>query len=211
MRRTLLILAALTGGCLAGQGAAQDVGEFDLGLGVSSLGLTGELRYRATPKLRYTAMISGAPNYRRKEEAGDIIYDAIAEIRGLSLLADYQLGNSNFHLIGGAFLSGTNVQGQASGNLLIGDTVYNTSIEADLRFANRVSPILALGYEQALGDRWSLNISGGYIYTNGIEAGISVIGGNPVDPSDLIEEADQIESEIGDGYPFITLGVTFRF
>jgi hypothetical protein len=202
-----LAAAILTAACAQ----AQEVGDYDFGLGVSSVGLTGEIRYRATERMRYTAMISGAPNYRKKEEAGDIIYDAIAEIRGLSLLADYRIGRTNFHVIGGAFISGNKVLGRASGNLLIGDTVYNTSVEADVRFANRVSPILALGYEQSIGDRWNLNISGGYIYTNGIEAGISVVGGNPVDPDDLIEEAEQIESEIGDGYPFITLGLTFRF
>lgn len=211
MRWTLTLLTALSAQICASPAVSQNIGDVDFGLGVSSVGLTGEVRYQATSKMRYTAMISGAPSYRLKEEAGDIVYDAIAEIRGLSLLAAYQLGRSSFHLIGGAFLSSNKVRGTASGNLLIGDTVYNSTIEADVRFANRVSPILALGYEQTLGDRWSLNISGGYIYTNGIEAGISVIAGNPVDPEDLIEEAEQIESEVGDGYPFVTLGLTFRF
>ncbi|WIY25100.1 hypothetical protein [Parasedimentitalea psychrophila] len=197
---------------LSASGAvAQDVGEYAFSLGASSVGFTGEVKYRLSEKWRLRAMLSGAPTYRKREESGDLIYDAAAEIRGLSLLADYQIGNSQFHIIGGAFLSGTKIVGQTSGTLLIGDSVYNSTIQADVRFSNRVSPILAIGFEQPIGDQWNLAASAGYMYTGGVDVGISVLSGDPVDLDDLVNEAHQIQSEVDSGYPFLTFGLTYTF
>lgn len=189
---------------------AQEAGDFGFSLGVASVGLTGEVSYQANENWRLRAMISGAPNYRSGEELGGITYDAVGKLRGLSLLADRRLGNSNWRLTFGGFLSESSAKGTATGNLQIGDTLYpGATLDAEAKFENRFSPIIALGYDHPISKHWTLSGSLGYIYTGGID--VKLDGSAGILPSDLIKERLEAEADVDDGYPFVEISVAYRF
>lgn len=195
---------------LPGMPNAQESELFGFSVGISSVGLTGEIAYQVNEKWRLRAMLSGAPNYRSGKEAGDITYDTVAKLRGLSLLADRKLGSSNWRLTFGGFLSDSVAIGTASGPLQIGDTFYPAaSLTAKARFEIRFSPILAIGYDHDLDDRWTLSGSLGYIYTGGFD--IKLTGSVGVSEDDLITETLDAESDFIDGYPFVELSLYYRF
>ncbi|TKZ21442.1 hypothetical protein FAP39_06810 [Shimia litoralis] len=188
---------------------AQEVGKYGFSLGISSVGLTGEVAYRHSEKWRVRAMLSGAPKYRSGEDLGGISYDTTSKLRGLSLLADRQLGQSNWRLTFGAFVSDTEAAGTANGTFQIGNNIYTTKLDAIAKFENRVSPIIAIGYDYPIGQHWIFSGSAGYIYTGGVSVGFSST--NPILPGDLVLEKLQAEADIGNGYPFIEIGMTYHF
>ena len=190
--------------------SAQEPGAFSFSLGLSSVGLTGEVAYQANENWRLRAMISGAPNYRSGEDLGGINYDTVAKLRGLSLLADRRIGNSNWRVTFGGFLSESEANGSASGDLQIGDNFYpSATLDASVKFENRFSPIIAIGYDHPLTDNWILSGSLGYIYTGGID--VKLNGSAGILPTDLIKERIDAENDVDDGYPFVELSVAYRF
>ena len=190
--------------------SAQEPGDFSFSLGVSSVGLTGEVAYQANKNWRLRAMLSGAPSYRSGEDLGGINYDTVAKLRGLSLLADRRLGNSNWRLTFGGFLSESEANGNASGTLQIGDNIYPVAtLDAAVKFENRFSPIIAIGYDHNLTKNWVLSGSVGYIYTGGID--VKLNGSAGILPTDIIKEIIDAENDVDDGYPFVEISVSYRF
>lgn len=189
---------------------AEEPGDLTFSLGIASVGLTGEVAYQANENWRLRAMLSGAPNYRSGEELGGISYDTIAKLRGLSLLVDRRIGKSNWRLTFGGFLSESEANGSASGALQIGDNFYPlATLDAAVKFENRFSPIIAIGYDHNLTDHWILSGSLGYIYTGGID--VKLNGSAGILPSDLIKERIDAENDVDEGYPFVEVSVAYRF
>lgn len=205
------LLAATSAICLLpALSQAQEVGDFGFSLGVSSVGLTGEVSYQAHEKWRLRAMLSGAPNYRSDEDLGGISYETTAKLRGLSLLADRKLGNSNWRFTFGGFLSNSTAEGTATGGLQIGDNFYPlVTLDAEAKFENAFSPIVAVGYDHKLSERWTLSGSLGYIYTGGLD--VELTGSAGILPGDLLKEKIQAEADIDDGYPFVEVSLYYRF
>lgn len=207
------IKAAVTAGLLTISLAAEaqeNPGEFAVSLGAASVGLTGEVAYRVNDKWRVRGMLSGAPTYRGDDTLGGIRYDVKARLQGLTLLADYvPFNDRRWRLSLGAFLSDSSAEGTATGNLQIGDNTYSTTLSAEIEFENKVSPILAIGFDQPLGNQWFIGASAGYIYTGGMN--VSLNSSNPILPGDLLKEVLQSEADFNDGYPFVELGIYYRF
>lgn len=188
---------------------AQEVGKTAFSLGLSSVGLTGQVAYRFSDKWRMRGMISGAPTYRSGEDLGGISYDAKSSLLGLSVLADRALWGSNFYLTFGAFVSGAEATGTATGTFQIGDHIYSTTLNSKVEFENKVSPIIGVSYDWQFNRNWSFTGTLGYIYTGGV--GVSLSGGAGILPGDLLLEKLQAEADIGGGYPFIELGLHYPF
>ena len=213
LRRTGLKLLSpvLAAGLIAGSAAAQEVGDYAFSLGVSTVGLNVEGAYRFSEKFRVRGIISAAPEDRSRQEAGGITYDSKAEIKGLTVLADYGIGRTPFRLTAGAFVSGAQVIGNARGNLLIGDSVYLTSLRAEAEFVNSVAPLVSVGFDLPIGENWGLTGDLGYIFTGGVNVKLSA-SSVAVDPADLFAEQRQIERQVlTDGYPFLNIGLRFTF
>ncbi|SHI82832.1 hypothetical protein SAMN05444000_103166 [Shimia gijangensis] len=208
MKRFLCTVAAAVS-LLASTSHAQEVGNTALSLGLSSVGLTGQVAYRPNENWRLRGMISGAPTYRSGEEVAGISYDTKSSVRGVSLLADRTLWGSNFYLTFGAFISGTEAAGTATGTLQIGNNIYTTTLNAEAEFENAVSPIIGIGYDWEFNKNWFFTGTIGYIYTGGVN--VSFNSTNPILPGDLVLERLQAEADIGDGYPFIELGLHYQF
>lgn len=187
---------------------AQEVGKTAFSLGVSTVGLTGEVAYRLNDNWRVRGVLSGAPSYRSGEAVAGISYDTSASLRGVTLLADRALWGSNFYLSFGAFISGTEATGTATGTFQIGGNTYTTTLNAEAKFENAVAPMIALGYDWNLGKNWVFTSSVGYIYTGGLDISLN---GSGVLPGDLILEKLEAQAEIGDGYPFVEIGFRYVF
>lgn len=190
---------------------AQEVGETTFGIGLTSVGLSADVRYQVSDKWRIRGMLTAAPTFDNSQSAGGISYAATTDVYGLSLLADYQLGESIFRVTAGAFISNSIVMGKANGNLQIGDNVYASSIKTEVGFANSVAPIIGIGFDYPLSNRWVFAGTGGYMFTNGVNADIKVTGGSSVNPEDIKKEQAQIETGAPTGYPFLEMGLVFRF
>lgn len=194
--------------CLVQGANAQEVGETAFSLGLSSVGLAGQVSYRVNENWRFRGMLSGAPSYRSGEEIAGISYDAKSSLRGFSLLADRSLWDSNFYLTFGAFVSGTKAEGTATGTFQIGNNIYTTTLNANAKFENAVSPIVGIGYDWKINRHWHFTGTFGYIYTGGVNVSLN---GTGILPGDLLLEKLQAEADIGDGYPFIEIGVHYQF
>ncbi|WP_204114601.1 hypothetical protein [Shimia biformata] len=188
-----------------------DSSPWSFSLGLSTVGITGQVAYQVNDRFRLRGVVGRAPRIRGSENESGIDYTVDARIAGVSLLGDYFIGGSNFRLTFGAFLSGSSLTGDASGPLTVGDDVYNTTIQAKATFAREVAPILALGFDVPMGKNTTFVGTAGYIFTDGLTTNITVIAGDPVDPDDIVTEEGQLKNSIGPGYPFIELGVLFTF
>lgn len=188
---------------------AQEVGKTALSLGVSSVGLTGEIAYRASDKWRFRGMLSGAPTYRSGESVAGIGYETTSKVRGFTLLADRFLWDSIWHVSVGAFVSGTTADGVATGTFQIGNNVYTTTLKATAEFENKVSPLVSFGFTYPLGKKTHFTGSLGYIYTGGVN--VRMNGEPKILPGDLLLEKLQAEADIGDGYPFLEFGLYYSF
>ncbi len=120
MKKSALLLSVVLA-TFAHSTSAQEVGGTAVSLGLSSVGVTGQIGYRFSEKWRVRGMVSGAPSYRSGEDLGNISYETTTRLRGVSVFADRTLWNSIWRLSFGAFVSGSEATGRAQGNLQIGD------------------------------------------------------------------------------------------
>jgi hypothetical protein len=197
----------------AGTAGAQEVGKYTFKISATSAGPGLEIAYAATEKWRFRGMLAQAPADNKHKNIDGVPYEISTKLAGLAILADYRLGRSIFRLTGGAFISRSSRVGSTSGSFTINGTRYTADLDVDIRFANKVAPVVAVGFDLPLGKnkRWALVGDLGYIYTNGVEAELNVSVGSSVSDEHLSYHRDKILEQYGSGYPFLTLGLSYSF
>jgi len=211
MKRMSLALA-----CLAMPAAAAEPGQLTFGLGVSTMGLVLEAQHRVNETFALRGFYAGALSREMTETIDDIDYEVDASLGGIALMGDYYPTGGGFHVSAGLFVSTGDFEATASDdNLEIGGTTYNASIKSTAEFKNRIAPIVTLGYDQALGDRWGLGVELGAIAIGGIDVTLeeTTDGGNIIPTSELDAELEEIEDDLSDFsiFPYFSLKATYRF
>lgn len=119
---------------------------------------------------------------------------------------------------GGAFLSNTSIAGVATpvagSPIDIGLTTLSVgnTVDADISFARKVSPMLSVGYDWNIGKRFTLSGEIGAIAMGGLEASITTA--IPIPAADIAREVNSINSELdaaGNVYPYIAITGSYRF
>lgn len=206
--KLLLILAGLT---LATPSFAEGGRKFGVETGLSTLGIyvaptathTDSLSFRVPI---YLASISRDFEYDGNDISGDFTTNSIA------LMADYAFGESGFRVSGGLALGGYALEATIKDPVLSERPYYGT-FTAKLEQANKVAPVISVGYTRKLGDRvgfmteFGARISDMELSTTGQELL------SEADRLDFEEDIAEINRDLGGlGFiPFITVGVTYSF
>jgi hypothetical protein len=210
-------VAAIASTLLSSTAFAQD-GNVRVGAGVSTLGANLEAAYRLNDRFAIRGVISGGLSRNTTQAADGVNYDANARLGGFSLLADYYTGNSGFRVSGGAFLSNSSITGVATpvpgSPIDIGLTTLaaGNTVNAEVKFARRISPMLTVGYDWNIGSAFTLSGEVGAIAMGGLTPTISTA--IPIPQADIDREINTIQNELnqaGQFYPYIAITASYRF
>lgn len=206
--KLLLILAGLT---LATPSLAEEGRKFGIETGLSTLGIyvAPTATHRDSLSFRvpiYLASVSRDFKYDGNDVSGDFTTNSIA------LMADYALGESGFRVSGGLAIGGYALEATISDPVL-NERPYDGTFTATLEQANKVAPVISVGYTRKLGKRigfmteFGARISDMELSTTGQELL------SEADRLDFEEDIAEINSDLGGlGFiPFITIGVTYTF
>ena len=206
--KLLLILAGLT---LATPSFAEEGRKFGVETGLSTLGIyvaptathTDSISFRVP---LYLASISRDFKYDGNNISGDFTTNSMA------LMADYALGGSGFRVSGGLALGGYALEATITDPSLNGRT-YDGTFTATLEQADKVAPVVSVGYTRKLGERIGFMTEFGARIT---DMELSTTGQELLsepDRLDFEEDIADINNDLGGlGFiPFLTIGVTYSF
>lgn len=203
----ILLLGGTFGACAV---QAADPGDVTVGLGVSTLGATVEGAYRISETLGARVPVGYLGTSFSDTDDG-LDFDLDLNLGGVGLLGDYYPGGGGFRLSGGVFYNAVKAEGSARGDGNVGDTFYTgVDLDVDVEPKNRFMPALAIGYDAEIGSRWVISGDLGAMYTGGFKASVRDRTGQ-VSQADIDDEIGDIEDGRADFYPYIKLGVAFRF
>lgn len=194
---------------------AQD-DRYRLGVGLSTLGPQIEGAYRITPQFAVRGVIA-AIGADGQETVDGVTYDVSGQLGGFSVLGDYYTGDSGFRLTAGAFLSDTDLSGSATASpanpIEVGNTTLTAgeTVGASVEFSNRISPVLAVGYDGRMGRNFTLSGEVGAVLMGGLD--VQLDAPSSVSAADVELERRNIEDDLSglDFYPYISISATFRF
>jgi opacity protein-like surface antigen len=200
---------------------AQNAGEGNVGfgLGVSTLGLTGDVSYQLNPNWTVRMLAGGG----RTSQSGTISdddtnadYRAKLNIGGIGPVVDYHPFSNGWRISGGALLSNYRADVRISGTIEIDDTEYqNADLRGRIRTNNRIMPKLAVGYNgsNVFGTRFGFSIDAGVLYTGGFGTTLKERGPSDINPADLNSLRRDINDEIGGVkfLPYVSLGLRMNF
>ncbi len=197
-------------------------GQMGLGVGVSTLGVTGDLSYQLDPTLT-VRMLAGAASISRSgtldEDNTTADYRATLRIGGIGPVVDYHPFENGWRLSGGALLSNYRVTARFTGDIEIGDdnptTYEDADVRARLRTKNSVMPKLALGYSGSnlFGSPLGLSFDAGVLYTGGIRTRITDRSDVALPEEDLNTLRRDIDDAIGNVrfLPYVSAGLRMNF
>ena len=207
------VVCAMTLGSGLSTAGAEETG-FGLGVGVSTLGLTVEPRYRVNETFGVRAPI-GFASYSTEDDFDGNDFAGDVRLGGLGLLADYYLPVGGLRVSGGAFISNYRVSAEASGELDIDGVTYaDAEIDGRIRARNRISPMLTVGADIGNLRGWSFSSDLGVIFTRleGRFRGTESTG-DPDFPDRLQNYEDDLNDELRSlkALPYLSVQATFRF
>ena len=199
---------------IAGSAAAEDepLGKLQFAAGVSVSGAQIELSYRFRPKLALRGFAGGGLTVFGEGSVGGVDYDWNVSLAGVGLVADYYPWTEGFRISGGLFFPGTRITGRANGDLEIGEGTYEgVTLEGNVTPVGNVLPLVSIGYVQPLSERFSLTADVGAIFTEGFRINLQGTGGPGIPLDDINLEERQFQAQAWDVFPFIALGIAYRF
>lgn len=209
-----ICLAVVAATMSAGPGHAQsgDDRRFQFAAGVSIAGAQIEASYRFRPKWAVRGFLGGGLTVFGDGSVAGVDYDWNVQLGGAGLMTDYYPWTDGFRISGGLFVPGTNVTGRANGDLEIGDGFFEgVSIEGNVSPVSDVLPLVSIGYVQPLTKDIFLTADIGAILTEGFRINLSGSAGSSIPSDDLNMEEQQFRAQAWDAFPFIALGVAYRF
>ena len=232
MKNTLTAAAALL--ALSTPLIAQE--NIRAGLGVTSLGATVEGQYRINENWAVRGLYSGGLSF---DDSGTEIdsdvtttYTGSGNLGGAAILMDYYVGGSGFKISGGLLMSTTgldlssNLSPTGAGSFEFGDLDINAGsvdVDASAQFKRSMAPMITLGYDWRITERFSLNAEIGAIAIGGFDIDMTATPDQDAinagfDQASIDSEIDKeiakAQDDIGsqaDLYPFIGIMGTWRF
>ena len=184
---------------------------FEVGLGMTSLGVTVEGSYEASEKLSYRGLYSLGLNRSFDETQDGVVYNIEGELGGFALLADYRPFEGGFVVGGGLFSSNTSVDLNATvTNQTFGNSANQTgTLTGKAEFSNSIAPMLTLGYQSTLGPL-DIRADLGAIFNGGIQLSAT---SDTIAQADIDLELADTESEVNqyNFFPFLGLSVSYSF
>jgi len=221
MNRTSTVFAVAIATVLSASGlAAQEQANSRFGLGASTLGATAEYAYRFHPKFSIRGVAAGLVDIDQSVSIDGADFDSGFSPNGIGLLLDWHSGLGGLRMSGGMVYSTTSLSGSAVASvanpLTVGSTTLNSGelVEADIEFDREILPMLSVGYDQPIGERWVLSGEIGAMFNPGYDATVRVSGGAGAIPAtDLSAEAATIEDELNaiGAYPYVSLMLGLKF
>ncbi|MGH1425092.1 MAG: hypothetical protein ACRBBU_10215 [Pseudooceanicola sp.] len=216
MKSTSLAALALALSFSALPAAAQGVGEPSIGLGITSLGPVLQGGFRITPNVGMRAFYAGIPTINDTIEVDDINYDVSGRLGGFALMGDFFAGARNFRVSAGVFVSNSefdgNVTASPSNPIEVGAATFNSgeTVDTHVEFANKIAPIVTIGYVHQTRRKLFLSAEAGVIAMNGFD--VTVVG-TGIPQSNLDAEAENARNELNKlkVYPYVSLMAGFRF
>lgn len=189
-------------------------GDYSVGVGLSTLGVTVEPSYRMNDSLTLRAPISYAA------VDGEIDYDGTPgdgkiALGGVGLLADYGLGASGFRIFGGLHATRISAKTSIVGDFTLDGTDYNGTASIELKPKRSINPMLGLGYTLGAKRETGLRVSAdlGAILLGGMTGDIDATAAGANFDSDLAAAQAELDDELSSvsAYPFIKLTAEWRF
>lgn len=189
------------------------------GFGVSTFGLYGSVAYEVMPKLRLRGIVTGIPDFEFEFDEEDVGSDITADggFGGFAALADYHPYAGGFRVSGGLFVSNSELDGTGTGFESDGMRYEDARVEASARFTNEVAPMLALGYVGGGLRGWGFESEIGLIGVGGVDVTLDGTSGDPSVDREFEADLREMEAEANETgemlvvYPWLSLGVTYRF
>lgn len=178
-----------------------------LQVGVSTLGYTVEPAYRLSDQWGLRMPIATG-SYEFSGKIGDRNFESRLKSGAAGLLADYR------PFAGGLRLSGGLIHTDYRASIMSDEFIYKgepSQVYANIEQKDKVSPMLALGYDARVGPA-TISAAAGGIFTSGFK----VSGGQTgtlVDPVDVEAELSKIRKETKDikSIPYLSVGLSFAF
>ncbi len=197
-------------------------GRMGLGLGVSTLGVTGDISYELDPRLQVrflagTMRFSESDTFEEGDSQGD--FDATFRAFGIGPVIDYHPFENGWRLSGGALFSEYRLSAEVTGGLSIdGEDYENADVRARVRTRNRIMPKLAVGYSGSnlFGSRFGLSVDAGVLYAGGLRTRVRDRN-NEVPDDDLAKLRGDIDDAIRDNLgavrvlPYVSAGLRMNF
>lgn len=177
---------------------AQDVGDFTVGLSITSFGAALQGEYRLQPNLGARAVLMGGFSIEDEFEVEDTTVDGKAELGGFAVVADYYPLSNPWRVSGGLFFSNSEVTGE----FIDGGTAY----QGELTFENDVAPLITTGFAYPFGAGWSFSGDVGVIVSSLQVSSNSNDTGVQQDIADLNDDLSDIPV-----FPFIGFGVSYTY
>ena len=212
------LLVATTGAAL-GQGAPISSGPA-IGVGISTLGIIGEVSFRSTRTL--VLRINGNWADLGYDEAVDgNAFSGSVKIAGAGLIADWHPFENGFRLSGGVRYHFSEFSGSISGeNIEVNGTTYTPaqygSLVAKVRNGNEIAPYLGFGWDSSHfnSSGFALALDIGALYIGQPKTSLTTSRHVPGLQADLDAEVKKIQDEFGrfgQFWPVISLTAKYRF
>ena len=224
--RNIAVAAAVA--TLPMQAAAQEFGTGDIGfgLGVSTLGVTGEVSFQVNPNLTVRglagfARVSASDTVEDDDFSGD--FSGNVNIGGIGPVVDYHPFANGLRVSVGALASNYRINADAD-NLTFTEVVGGVPVtrtgEASARIRTRspIMPKLAVGFDssRAFGTSLGISADAGVLYTGGLRTRVNVSGAALTD-DDARTVRDDINDMINDlpgrgrFLPYVSVMVGMKF
>lgn len=210
-------ITAIFASFLATSAVSQTIGETTIGGGLSIFGPTLQGTYQIEPTVRLRGVAVGGLSYSDTDEDDDGNQYAIdLDIAAAAILFDHFPGGDGWRLSGGLLINLSDLQATGSGAAgepfeINGQTFSGGSVLAEGEPLRNVAPMVTVGYDHALNDRWILGAEIGVIYMGGVETTFTA-------NSDLLQAEIDSSADFQDfaddarDYPLLPyLGVTISY
>ncbi len=163
-------------------------------------------------------------SYDYDGEEDDIDYEFDVTLMSALAAIDWHPFKGKFRISAGAIYNGNEVEGTAksSATYVVGDATYNASqvgtFKAEIEY-NDFAPFLGFGWDTTYGKKKSgfgFLFEVGAIYQGSPDIDLSANGSlsnNATFQSNLQKEEDNLQDDLDDYkvYPFVTIGIIYRF
>ncbi len=221
MRLIALISLILVSATL--QNASADTGDFAIGVGPGTLGISADTSVGISPHLNARVGIN-ALNFGLKTTQNDISYDLDVKLLSFPILLDWHpFSHSGFRISTGLVINQNkaNVASTSQSTYTVGDTEYTSAelgkLSGKLTF-NTLAPYFGLGWGNIVGKdaHWSLVCDLGVVFQGKTDLALKASG--PVaSETDFQAELEQERRELEDDldsyryYPVVSVGVSYKF
>ncbi|MGU9963169.1 MAG: hypothetical protein ACNYPD_03580 [Candidatus Halichondribacter symbioticus] len=157
-----------------------------------------------------------------RDQADGLVTDGRIGIGGVGVLFDWYPQRGRLRLSAGAIVPFWHVRGNYTGSadapIRLGGVDYtDVSVRTIGRFANPITPMIAIGYGGNLAGNASFVFDIGFLLNNGYKTSITQTAGAPIPAANLTAELAKVTANLNKPtflrmmFPFIKFGVTFAF